>query len=63
MTIVIWPVHLCYSIHICKGQTFNKSVTPIYYWVGVLRAGGMEMSSALISISRVNVQIHADKLH
>lgn len=63
MTVVIWPVHLCYSIHICKGQTFHKSVAPIYYWVGVLRAGGMEMCSALISISRVNVKIHADILH
>lgn len=38
-------------------------MTPIYYWVGVLRAGGMEMCSALININRVNVKIHADILH
>lgn len=54
---------MCYSIHICKGQTLNKSVTPICYWVGVLGAGGMEMGLALISINRVNVKIHVYVLY
>lgn len=46
-----------------KDKPLINSVTPICYWVGVLRAGGIEMGLALVSINRVSVKVYAYVLY